>query len=106
MSQEPSPNPSPNPSPTPNANPQESQPAPEPQSALGRIGAFVGRHPTGVLQSILFFLAAVVVLQNVESTSIDVLFWSVHTFPKIVLIFLSMLLGAAVWEVLRRRLGR
>jgi hypothetical protein len=75
-------------------------------SGLGRALRFVGRHPLGVLQFVFFGLIAIVVLQNLESTSIDVLFWSIPTFPKLVLIFVSMLVGAAAWEVVRRWLLR
>jgi hypothetical protein len=35
-----------------------------------------------------------------------VLFWSVSTLPKLVLICLSMLIGAAMWELLRRLIWR
>jgi hypothetical protein len=71
-------------------------------SAFGRGVAFVVRHPIGIAQGVFFALVAIVILQNLESTSIDVLFWSVSTLPKLVLICLSMLIGAATWEVLRR----
>lgn len=71
-------------------------------SAAGRFVGFVGRHPIGVIESVFFSLIAVIVLQNLESTSIDVLFWSIPTFPKLVLIFVSMLVGAAAWELVRR----
>lgn len=72
------------------------------RSALGRSVDFVLRHPIGVVQFVFFALVAVVVLQNLEPVSIDVLFWSVRGLPKLVLILLSMLVGAAAWEVLRR----
>ena len=71
-------------------------------SAFGRGVAFVVRHPIGIVQFVFFALVAIIILQNLESTSIDVLFWSVSTLPKLVLICLSMLIGAAIWELLRR----
>jgi hypothetical protein len=71
-------------------------------SAFGRGLAFVVRHPIGVVQFVFFSLVAIIILQNLESTSIDVLFWSVSTLPKLVLICFSMLIGAAAWELLRR----
>jgi uncharacterized integral membrane protein len=49
---------------------------------------------------------AIIILQNVESTSIDVLFWSVPALPKLVLIFVSMFVGAAAWELTRRWMRR
>jgi uncharacterized integral membrane protein len=71
-------------------------------SAFGRGVAFVVRHPIGIVRFVFFSLVVIVILQNLESTSIDVLFWSVSTFPKLVLICFSMLIGAVTWELLRR----
>jgi uncharacterized integral membrane protein len=51
-------------------------------------------------------LVVIVVLQNLEPTSIDILFWSMKSVPKLFLLLASMLTGAAVWEVLRRLLRR
>lgn len=75
-------------------------------SSGGRLLGLVARHPGGVVQLVLLLLVAIVVLQNVESTSIDVLFWSVPDFPKLVLILVSMLVGAAAWEIARRWIRR
>jgi uncharacterized integral membrane protein len=44
-------------------------------------------------------LVGVVILQNVEPTSIDVLFWSFASVPKLILILASMMLGALLWEI-------
>jgi uncharacterized integral membrane protein len=82
----------------PRANPK----AVAPRSNVG----FLARHPGGVIQALLFSLVAIITLQNVESTSIDVLFWSVPAFPKLVLIFVSMLAGAVAWELARRWIRR
>lgn len=73
-------------------------------SALGGAARFVGRHPLGVLQGVAFALVAIVVLQNLEPVQIEVLFWSVPEVPKLVLMLIAMLVGAAAWEVLRRAL--
>jgi uncharacterized integral membrane protein len=75
-------------------------------SLPGRAVRFVGRHPTGVAQGIFVALVAIIVLQNLEPTSIDVLFWSVTSLPKLVLILVAMLLGGVTWEIARRLLTR
>ena len=87
-------------------HPREPDEAGGSRSAVGRILGLLARHPGGVVQLLLFLLAAIVVLQNVESTSIDLLFWSIPAFPKLVLILVSMLVGAAIWEVARRWIRR
>ena len=61
----------------------------------------VVRHWRGILRGLVIALLAVVVLQNVEPTRIDVLFWSIAEVPKLVLILASMLIGIAVWEILK-----
>jgi uncharacterized integral membrane protein len=71
-------------------------------SALRRGVAFVVQHPIGIVRFVFFSLVAIIILQNLESTSIDVLFWSVSTLPKLVLICFSMLIGAVAWELVRR----
>ena len=86
----------------PKATPPEPGDVASSDSALRRGVAFVVRHPIGIVQFVFFALVAIIILQNLESTSIDVLFWSVSTLPKLVLICLSMLIGAAMWELLRR----
>ncbi|HEY5658038.1 MAG TPA: hypothetical protein VIY27_09635 [Myxococcota bacterium] len=67
---------------------------------------FTGRHPGVVALGVAGLLLLIIVLQNLEPTSIDLLFWSVARVPKLVLILASMLLGGLIWEVLRRRLFR
>jgi uncharacterized integral membrane protein len=67
----------------------------------GERAAFVVRHWRGILRGLLVALLAVVVLQNVERTRIDVLFWSLAEVPKLVLILASMLIGVGVWEILK-----
>jgi uncharacterized integral membrane protein len=75
-------------------------------SAIGRVAQFAVRHPIGIAHSAFFVLVAIVVLQNLEPTSIDVLFWKFASVPKLVLIFFSMIVGAAAWELARRLLRR
>ena len=62
------------------------------------------RHPAGVALVIAALLLVVIVLQNLEPTSIDLLFWSIAHVPKLVLILGSMLVGALTWELARRYL--
>jgi uncharacterized integral membrane protein len=57
------------------------------------------------VQVAFFTLVAIIILQNLETTSIDVLFWSIAALPKLVLIFLSMIVGALAWELARRLKG-
>lgn len=63
-------------------------------------------HPMGALQILLAILAIIIVFQNLEPTSIDILFWTLVDIPKLVLLMFSMLFGAVVWETLRRVLRR
>ena len=87
-----------------NQDPKTTPPEPSARSgsALGRGVEFVVKHPIEIVRGVFFALVAIIILQNLESTSIDVLFWSVSTLPKLILICLSMLIGAATWELLRR----
>lgn len=71
-------------------------------SRLRRVPQFIVRNPIRAAQFGFFLLLAIIILQNLESTSIDVLFWSIAALPKLVLIFLSMVVGAAAWELARR----
>lgn len=77
------------------------------RSALGRAakggGSWLRHHPLGALQIVLIILLAIIVLQNLEPTSLDILFWTAARLPKLVVILISMVLGALVWEWIRRR---
>jgi len=75
------------------------------RTLLRRIGGFVARHPVGILKAIGTALVVIVILQNVEPTSVHVLFWRIAQLPKIVLILVSIGLGGLVWELTRRSLG-
>jgi uncharacterized integral membrane protein len=69
---------------------------------LRGIGRFIAKNPLRAAQVVFFALVAIIILQNLETTSIDILFWSIAALPKLVLIFLSMIVGAAAWELVRR----
>lgn len=75
-------------------------------SAFSRMAQFALRHPIGIAQLFFLSLVATVILQNLEPTSIDVLFWSLAGIPKLVLILFSMGIGVAAWELMRRLLRR
>jgi len=75
-------------------------------STFGKIARFVALHPIGIAQAVFVALIFIIILQNIEPTSFNVLFWSIPTFPKLVLIFVSMLVGAAIWELGRRWYSR
>lgn len=71
---------------------------------------FLGDHPAGVAWTVALVLLLVVILQNVEPVRIDVFFWSLPWVPKLVLILVSMAVGALLSEglrmVMRRRARR
>lgn len=71
------------------------------EARLRKTGRFIAQNPIRTVQIIFFTLIAIIVLQNLETTSIDVLFWSFAALPKLVLIFLSMIVGALAWELAR-----
>jgi uncharacterized integral membrane protein len=70
-------------------------------SSLATALRFSARHRVRIVQVLVFAVIAIVVAQNLEPTPVDVLFWSI-TSPKLVLIVISMLVGAAIWEIVRR----
>jgi len=80
--------------------------APDRVSRTRAVGRFLVHHPVGVFQALFLALVTVVVLQNLEPTSLDVLFWSIAELPKLVLVLVAMAIGGLVWEILRRRLFR
>ena len=71
-------------------------------SKFRRAAQFSIQNPIRTNQFVFFSLVAIIILQNFETTSIDVLFWSITSLPLLVLIFLSMVVGAVAWELLRR----
>jgi len=68
---------------------------------IKRIFEFMKDHPGATFRGAVVLLIAIIILQNYESTSIDFLFWTITNSPKIVVILVSMLLGAVVWELYR-----
>ncbi|EKF74981.1 hypothetical protein A11A3_05991 [Alcanivorax hongdengensis A-11-3] len=69
-------------------------------------GRWLLHHPVGAVQLLLALLAVVIVFQNLEPTSIDILFWTLVDIPKLFLLLISMVIGALIWEMLRRRFIR
>lgn len=69
-------------------------------------GSWLAKHPIGALQILAIVLVAIIVLQNLEPTSIDILFWTLVDIPKLLLLLASMIAGALIWELLRRTLLR
>jgi uncharacterized integral membrane protein len=92
--------------PTAPAQPAPSGSEPRRTSLPAGVARFVGRHPAGVVQGLFIALLAIVVLQNLEPTSLDVLFWSVPALPKLVVMLVAMLAGGALWEIARRLITR
>jgi uncharacterized integral membrane protein len=93
----------------------EDQPAPSHRSSselesgarsagswIARSGRFVATHPVGLARGTVAALVAVVVLQNMEPTSLDFLFWRIAEVPKLLILLVAMVLGGVLWELLRR----
>ena len=77
-----------------------------PRSRFGAFLGFLARHPIGLLQALFVGLVTIVVLQNLEPTTLDVLFWSIPGLPKLVMLLVAMAVGALVWDIARRHLLR
>jgi uncharacterized integral membrane protein len=75
-------------------------------SRFARVVRFLASHPVGVVQSLILALIIVVVLQNLEPTSLDFLFWSIPEVPKLAVLIFAMFVGGALWEIIRRLLSR
>jgi uncharacterized integral membrane protein len=61
------------------------------------------KKPKFIVWALSLLLLSIVILQNVEPTQVDFLFWSLPAMPKLVLILVSMLAGAVLalvgsWE--------
>jgi len=52
--------------------------------------------PKVITWGVFLLLLVIIILQNVEPTSVDLLFWSLPQVPKVVLILISMALGALI----------
>lgn len=79
-------------------------------SALARgskkSGQWLISHPVGAVQILGLILLVIIVAQNLEPTSIDILFWTLADVPKLLLLLISMVAGALVWELAKRTLLR
>jgi len=62
--------------------------------------------PFGALQILAVILLVISRLQNLERTSIDILFWPLVYIPILLLLLASMLAGGLICELLRRSLLR
>ena len=49
--------------------------------------------PRFIIWTVIIILLVTIMMQNVEPTSIDILFWSLPALPKLVVILISMVLG-------------
>jgi uncharacterized integral membrane protein len=70
-----------------------------PVGTFRRILGFTFRHRRALGRGLLLAVVLILILQNVEPTGIDVLFWSFASVPKLILILASMVLGVMVWEI-------
>lgn len=52
------------------------------------------KRPKVIIWGIILVFLAIIILQNVEPTSIDIFFWSLPKMPKLVLILISMAVGS------------
>jgi uncharacterized integral membrane protein len=84
------------------SEPATPAPSPAAPSALRRSGRFLWRHRLPATWTLVLLLLLTIVLQNVEPTTLDLFFWSLPDVPKLVLILISMALGAGLWEAARR----
>lgn len=89
------------PAPRPDTSPESSSAG---ASGLARAGDFAWRHRAPLARGFGVLLILIIVLQNVEATRVDLLFWSLPAVPKLVLIGVSMLAGGLAWELVRRAL--
>ena len=74
------------------------------ESVMVRTGRWLASHPLAALQLLLLLLITIIALQNLESTHLNILFWTVMEVPKLFMLLISMLLGGLIWEGIRRQL--
>ncbi|MCH8544491.1 MAG: hypothetical protein LAT61_13055 [Alcanivorax sp.] len=60
-------------------------------------------NPALALKVLGIVLVVIIVLQNMEPTSVKILFWQLPAVPKLVLLLVAMAVGALLRESLRRR---
>jgi uncharacterized integral membrane protein len=59
----------------------------------------IARRWRAITYATLCLLLFVIVLQNLDPTRLDLLFWSVGEVPKLVLVLGSMAIGVLLWEL-------
>ncbi|MBI1909167.1 MAG: LapA family protein [Deltaproteobacteria bacterium] len=64
--------------------------------------------PRTIFWGLISLLLLIIILQNVEPTPVDFLFWSLPATPKLLLILISMAAGSLLtlllsWEIRRIR---
>lgn len=62
--------------------------------------------PKTIIWSLTLIVLGIIVFQNVEPVTMNVLFWSTPPLPKLVFILIAMLLGAILTLVIRYEMKR
>ncbi len=70
-------------------------------NALSRYLTFLRQHRRLATLVLIWTLVAVALLQNMEPTRIRLWFWTLIEVPKLFLILGSMIVGVALWELIR-----
>lgn len=83
--------------------PQSSQTGHAPKQAKSK-GNFFTR-PKTIMWIVIFALFLTLILQNVEPVQIDLLFWSLPNVPLLLLIIISMVVGALLYKILAWEIG-
>lgn len=83
--------------------PQSSQSSHSPQAAKSK-GNFFTR-PKTIMWIVIFALFLTLILQNVEPVQIDLLFWSLPNVPLLLLIIISMAVGALLYKIIAWEIG-
>jgi len=66
-----------------------------------QLWTFLTKHPIATFKGVVVLLLAFVILQNYGPTSIDFFFWTLTSSPKVVVILVSIIIGAIGWELFR-----
>ena len=62
--------------------------------------------PKTIIWAIVIALLCIIIFQNVEDVTLDILFWSTPPLPKLVFILVAMLLGSLLTLVIRYEMRR
>ena len=73
------------------------------QGQWQRATRWLRNNPATALKVLGVLLVVIIVLQNMEPTSVNLLFWQLPAVPKLVLLLAAMGIGALLRESLRRR---